>query len=298
MSAVRSMTGFARIHRTSTEGEVTLSVKSLNHRGLDIHFHMPSELDPFESALRGVVKRQVVRGHLEIRVSFSTPGPASALRLNRAMLDAYLEEFKHAARDHRLLCEPDLNAALRLPGMFTDTSPDEVAPGIGVLLGEAMEEAIEALNEFRAREGADIVKILRDRNAALRRNAKRIGEIRAGALVAFQTRLTERLAELLRGSQIEPQRLVQEAAVLADRSDIGEEVARLEMHSQQLDELLKEGGEIGKKLDFLLQEMNREANTILSKTGGIGEIGLTVTELGLAVKADIEKIREQSLNLE
>jgi uncharacterized protein (TIGR00255 family) len=123
-------------------------------------------------------------------------------------------------------------------------------------------------------------------------------EIRASALPAFQKRLSDRLGELLAGFALDPQRLAQEAAILADRSDIGEELARLKIHSAQLDKLIEDGGEMGKKLDFLLQEMNRETNTILSKTAGIGELGLGVTDLALAAKSDIEKIREQSLNLE
>ena len=123
-------------------------------------------------------------------------------------------------------------------------------------------------------------------------------KIRSRATAAFQKRLKERLRELLRGAAIEPQRLAQEAALLADRSDVSEELIRLKTHAGQVDALLQADGEVGKKLDFLLQEMNREANTILSKTGGLGELGLTITELALASKSEIDKIREQSLNLE
>ena len=122
-------------------------------------------------------------------------------------------------------------------------------------------------------------------------------KIRSRATAAFQKRLKERLQELLRGA-IEPQRLAQEAAMLADRSDVSEELIRLKTHTGQVDQLLQADGEVGKKLDFLLQEMNRETNTILSKTGGLGEVGLTITELALAAKSEIDKIREQSLNLE
>jgi uncharacterized protein (TIGR00255 family) len=129
--------------------------------------------------------------------------------------------------------------------------------------------------------------------------ADRVEAIRGVAVQAFHARLRERLAELLAGANVDPQRLAQEAAMLADRSDIGEEITRLRIHARQLEELLSsEKAEIGKKLDFLLQEMNREANTMLSKTSGIGEVGLGITELALAAKADIEKIREQTLNLE
>jgi uncharacterized protein (TIGR00255 family) len=126
----------------------------------------------------------------------------------------------------------------------------------------------------------------------------RIDEIRAGAVPAFQKRLREKLDDLLAGTAIDPQRIAQEAAILADRSDISEELVRLRTHAGQLDAMLSGGGEIGKRLDFLLQEMNREANTILSKTGGLGDLGLTITELGLAAKSEIDKIREQSLNVE
>jgi uncharacterized protein (TIGR00255 family) len=123
-------------------------------------------------------------------------------------------------------------------------------------------------------------------------------EIRAGAVSAFQRRLREKLADLLRGAGIEPQRLAQEAAILADRSDIAEELMRLRTHAAQLETMLQGDGEIGKRLDFLLQEMNRESNTVLSKTGGLGDLGLTITELALSAKSEIDKIREQSLNLE
>jgi uncharacterized protein (TIGR00255 family) len=126
----------------------------------------------------------------------------------------------------------------------------------------------------------------------------RMEEIRSGAVAAFQKRLREKLADLQHGAGIEPQRLAQEAAILADRSDISEELMRLRTHSGQLEQMLDNGGEVGKRLDFLLQEMNREANTVLSKTGGLGDLGLTITDLALSAKSEIDKIREQSLNLE
>jgi len=161
-----------------------------------------------------------------------------------------------------------------------------------------LEEATQTLNQFRAREGAELAELVREQNLVIAQGAREMEQIRAGATTAFQARLTERLQELLQNSTLDPQRIAQEAAVLADRSDIGEEISRLQIHSRQLNEILDAGGEVGKKLDFLLQEMNRESNTILSKTGGIGDLGLRITELALASKAAIEKIREQALNLE
>ena len=154
------------------------------------------------------------------------------------------------------------------------------------------------LNAFRDHEGQATVHEIRQRAAAIVGLVTRMEEIRGGAVEAFQNRLRERLADLLSGAAIEPQRLAQEAAVLADRSDIAEELVRLRTHTGQLETLLDSGAEVGKRLDFLLQEMNRESNTILSKTGGLGDLGLTMTDLALAAKAEIDKIREQSLNLE
>ena len=140
--------------------------------------------------------------------------------------------------------------------------------------------------------------MIREHNRIVAAAATEMAEIRSRALPAFQNRLAERLNELLRNLALDQQRLAQEAALLADRSDIGEEISRLEIHSRQLEEILDGGGEVGKKLDFLLQELNREANTLLSKTSGVAGEGLRITELGLLMKSEIEKCREQVQNLE
>lgn len=291
------MTGFARARKSSGEGEAVITVKSVNHRGLDIRFNMPGELDAFESALRGVLRRSAARGSYQVRVAYNSARPGSRA-LNSGLLNAYLATFRQAADELGLAGSPDLNAALSLPGMFHEEAGDELDEGAESLLVAAMEEAMQALNAFREREGGELAAEMLARAAQLREAAGRMEELRAGAVPAFQARLTARLAELLAGSSLEPQRLAQEAALLADRSDISEELTRLKVHVAQLEELMKLGGEIGKKMDFLLQEMSREANTILSKSTGIGEVGMGITDLALAAKADIEKIREQSQNLE
>lgn len=297
-ASLRSMTGFARVRRPLGEGEIVVSIKTVNHRGLDIHTHMPSAVDPFENAMRSLIKSKLARGHIDLRVSLpETAKNGNSAKVNRAMLENYLAAFRQAASEHALESEPDLNAALRIPGMFAD---QEVEPATGtetVLLG-ALEEALTELNVFREREGAAIGQEMLGHNREISDAAVQIEHLREGAVAAFQERLTDRLAELSRGIAVDPQRLAQEAAFLADRSDVGEEIARLKIHSAQLTALLERGGEAGKKVDFLLQEMNRETNTILSKTGGAGEAGLRITDLALAAKAAIEKIREQSLNLE
>lgn len=293
------MTGFARVKTAIPEGEILLSVKSVNHRALDLHFHLPPELDPFEAALRREIKSRVARGHLQLHVSFTPAIEAAAgTALNKPLLAAYLSAFQHAAAEFGLSGKPDLNVALRIPGMIRSDATPEVQPEIEKVLVKLMDEALDMLNRFRDREGAVIAEEMRERCATICDQVAKMEKIRSRATAAFQKRLKERLQDLLRGASIEPQRLTQEAALLADRSDVSEELIRLKTHTGQVDALLEAGGEVGKKLDFLLQEMNREANTILSKTGGLGELGLTITELALAAKSEIDKIREQSLNLE
>ena len=297
MSA-RSMTGFARVRKTAPDGEIAASIKSVNHRSLDMHFHMAPELDPFEGAIRNAVKAKVARGHLQIHVLFNRTAPTDASSLNRPLLQAYLQAFREAAGEFGADSKPDLNAALRVPGMLQAGAFAEPDAGLEQALLEATEEALGLLNRFREREGAAMAAEMRGRCASVCDLVAQMEKIRSRATVAFQKRLNERLRELLRGAGIEPQRLAQEAALLAERSDISEELIRLKTHAAQLEKLLDASGEVGKRLDFLLQEMNREANTILSKTGGLGDLGLTITDLALAAKAEIDKLREQSLNLE
>src|SRR5215471_14819631 len=298
-TSVRSMTGFARARRPLGEGEVVVSVKSVNHRGLDIHVRAPASTDPFEVAIRALVKSHVARGHVEIRVSIpGAAAEASAPALNQALLSQYLKVFREAAAAHSLNASPDLNTAFRFPGILASAENFELPEGAEAVLLDALADALHHLNTFREREGAEITKEMQKHAAQVFTTAEQMEEIRVSASSVFQSRLNDKLKELLKGAQVDPQRLVQEAAILADRSDIGEELARLRIHARQVSELLDSGGEVGKKLDFLLQEMNRETNTILSKTGGAAEPGLRITELALGAKAAIEKIREQALNLE
>jgi uncharacterized protein (TIGR00255 family) len=300
---IRSMTGFARVSRSLPTGELTLSIKTVNHRGLDMHFHVPAELDAVEPAMRAAIRKRVVRGHLQLQASFRrNNGATGTAVINEPLLRAWLEAFREISARCDLDSKPDLNQALRLPGMMEIRS--EQANGNvpdAALESDALSAAIEAVEEldaFREREGKAIEQEIRMRAASLCDLVARMEEIRSRALPYFHQRLKDRLTELLSGAAIDPTRLAQEAAILAERSDISEELVRLKTHAAQTGELLSAEGETGKKLDFLLQEMNRETNTILSKTGGLGETGMTLTDLGLAAKAEIDRIREQSLNIE
>jgi uncharacterized protein (TIGR00255 family) len=292
------MTGFARLRRQVKGAEVVVSLKSVNHRGLDLRLFLPPELDGLESEMRGRLSRLLVRGHVEVRIELRrTPG-AGALQLNRGLLEAYLAAFRQAAADYDLGGEPDLNAILRFPGILAPAAEPETGSDFERGLLEALEDAATELNAFREREGAEIARELIARAGTLVELAERLEGLRLEALRAFEQRLEERLRELLGGAGVEAQRLAQEAAFLAERSDISEELERLKIHAREVGQMLAAGGEVGKRLDFLLQEMHRETNTILSKTAGVGGSGLKITNLALAAKAEIEKIREQALNLE
>jgi uncharacterized protein (TIGR00255 family) len=292
------MTGFARARKTLDEGEIVVSLKSVNHRGLDLHFHLPQEFDALENEIRGVLKSGVVRGHVQIQVSFTRTVAAAQAPINWQLLEVYMQAFRQASAMYGLSAPADLNRMLQFPGVLAAGEQQEPGEAVGAALREAVREALEAWNAFREREGEATAQEIRQRCENVRGLVARMEEIRAGAVPVFQRRLREKLDDLLRGAGVEPQRLAQEAAILADRSDISEELVRLSTHAAQLESMIARGGEVGKRLDFLLQEMNRESNTILSKTGGLGDLGLTMTDLALSAKAEIDKIREQSLNLE
>jgi uncharacterized protein (TIGR00255 family) len=297
--SVHSMTGFARVRKATSQGEIVFSLKSVNHRGLDLHFHLPPELDALENDVRGVIRNGLARGHVQIHVAFARGPAAVKAPVNWSLLDAYMAAFREASERYRLAGAPDLNAALRVPGVLSaNGEEEEVDEEVSQAVLEAAAEAVTSLNESREREGAATAQEMRQRCDNIGGLVSRMEAIRAGAVPAFHKRLRDKLADLLHGTGVDPQRLAQEAALLADHSDIAEELVRLRTHSAQLDAILAGDGEVGKRLDFLLQEMNREANTVLSKTGGLGDLGLTITELALAAKSEIDKIREQSLNLE
>jgi len=294
--SIRSMTGFAQV-KGQVNGKIgfTLSLKSVNHRFLDIHFRMPSDSDDLEMKLRRRLKERLSRGHVELTLNLER-GVSDGFSLNRTMVAGYVQAFRAAATEFGLPAEPDLNAILRIPGALElEALPAD--DGLERTVMAKLEEALGFLNQMREEEGQGTERELRQRMGHVQQAREGVEKHRRAALQTYAERLKTRLLELL-GSQIEPERILQEAALLVDRSDIQEELVRLDQHVQHLLGLLDKGGEVGKKLDFLLQEMNREANTLLSKTSGLAGEALKITELGLSMKADIEKAREQVQNLE
>jgi uncharacterized protein (TIGR00255 family) len=270
----------------------TLSLKSVNHRFLDPQLRLPPDMDELDIKLRRLLKERLARGHVEVTLSLERR--AGGFGFNREMVGGYIAAFRQAASEFGAAGEPDLNAVLRMPGALGETAAPDGDFTAAVL--SAMEGAIEKLNAMREHEGQSMEAEMRRRLQVLQAATEEAEKLRSSVSRALMEKVKNRLQELL--GNADPDRVLQEAAILAERSDIQEELTRLHTHVGHFRKLLDQGGEVGKKLDFLLQELNREANTLLSKTTGITGDALRITELGLQMKSEIEKCREQVQNLE
>jgi uncharacterized protein (TIGR00255 family) len=293
---LRSMTGFAQVKgQVNAQLGFALSLKSVNHRFLDLHFRLPSDTDSLEMKLRRILKEKMARGHVEVILNLERSG-TYGVALNRQLIAGYVQAFRVAADEFGVEGEPDLNVVLRMPGAM-DASAEKSGDELETAVMARVEEALSRLNEMREEEGRSVDTELRARLASLEKAASGVEVHRSMILRSYSDRLQSRMQELL-GAQIDKERIMQEVAVLVDRSDIQEELVRLNAHVKHFYGFLDQGGEVGKRLDFLLQEMNREANTLLSKTSGLAGEALKITEMGLLMKSEIEKAREQVQNLE
>ncbi|MGB2636651.1 MAG: YicC/YloC family endoribonuclease [Candidatus Acidiferrum sp.] len=298
----RSMTGYAMVRGEFKGWTVRLSVKSVNHRFLDVKLRIPDSLEPYEHRLRQAVRGRINRGHLDVHVSMD-PSEAAPVHVNRELLKAYVNAATDLQKQTGGKAELDTVSLLRLPGVITGLASalpetEEEQEELGKALETYLLEALGKMDEMRRNEGRHLTDELRARVAKISIEAGQVRELVSTLRPAFSRRLEARLKELLNGTNIEPARLAQEAALLAERSDVSEELDRLRSHLEQFTKLLDGAGELGKKLDFLLQEMHREANTMLSKTPGVESEALTITGLALEIKSDIEKLREQVQNIE
>lgn len=309
MSRILSMTGFATVQGQTTPENAkvtafTLTLKGVNHRFLDLALRLPPYSDELEAPLRRMVKDVVHRGHVDLtlQIARSEASAAPELTLNQDLLAAYVAAFHQAAAQYAVTAEPDINGILRQPGVLraemTVSSNLEETAALHAEVLALLPALLDRFNEVRAEEGASLAAELRAAMLRLETLAKEVTALRGEVRTTYVERIRTRMAELLEGN-IPEDRLLSEAALLAERSDIDEELVRLQTHIARFLALLDDGGELGKRLDFLLQELNREANTLLSKTSGAtAGNGLRITELGLEMKLEIEKAREQVQNLE
>jgi uncharacterized protein (TIGR00255 family) len=294
------MTGFARSQvRVNDQLSYTLSVKTVNHRFLDVQLRLPSGLDALEMELRKALKDNLVRGHVDLTLLIDRSAQQTT-GYNRELVNNYMAAFAAAREEHGLGGQPDLNTVLRLPGALQSdnrSNTDEDQTALAESVQREIGPLLDQLKTMRAREGDALEAILHSTLDRLAEANDGVAALRPEIEERYQARLSERLLAAT-GPEFNRQRVLEEVAVLVERSDVAEEIARMTTHIGHFRELLKTGGEVGKKLDFLLQEMNREANTLLSKTGGVGGRGTRITELGLVMKSEIEKAREQIQNVE
>jgi uncharacterized protein (TIGR00255 family) len=301
---IRSMTGYSNLRAEEDGFSLSVSVKSTNHRNLDLQFRLPAALEPFEVLLRRLIKDHVARGHVELTVSLDRAG-ATGTQINRKLLEVYLSAFRELRSELGSRSEPDLLALLQIPGMIM-TGKGELSPPELERIQQALErvvtDVLNHLDEMRAREGEALERDLRSRLSRLRDLAGGIEKLSSGITRLYYRRLENRMHDLLADGQgstgVDAARLAQEMAFLASRSDIEEELTRFRSHLDQTSHLLDKSTETGKKLDFLLQEMNREANTLLSKTTDVPEVGLEIGRHAIELKTEIEKMREQAQNIE
>ncbi len=292
---MKSMTGFGRGAFSGEDFSVTVEIKTVNNRYLDVHLRLSQELSAVEMIIRKRVGARLSRGRVDVSINFDRTG-ATTYEVNRPLVDGYVKALREIKEQFGLAGELDVNSIARVPGalMAARESLDE-ANMAGV--ESALDQALNDLEHMRESEGAALAAEMRVRVAKIEAEVPIIEAAAAGLADAYRQRLQKRITELIaRGNQaveLDSGRLAQEVAYLADRSDISEELARLRSHLEQFRSALGSKDEVGKRLDFLLQELNREANTVLSKSTEIA-----IKDSALAIKAEVEKLREQVQNVE
>jgi uncharacterized protein (TIGR00255 family) len=290
---IRSMTGFGQGGAAGETFKVRIDIRSVNNRFLDIHTRLPQELASLEITLKKQVQSVLKRGRVDLTVSVDQTKQAS-FEINRPLVSGYISALAELKSEFGLEGEPSLDLIAKLPGALqASQDANRVDEALAMGVTAAASEALASLAEMRVVEGRELAAELSARLDAIESQLPVI-EGEAGRLPAvYREKLAKRLSELLDGGQIDEVRLAQEVAMLAERADITEEIARLKSHIAQLRDVLKSDDEVGKRLDFILQEMNREANTILSKSGD-----LAISDAALNVKTEVERMREQAQNVE
>lgn len=291
---IKSMTGYGRAVTTAHGREFTVEIRSVNNRYLDANVKLPRVFGFAEDSVKARVKQEISRGKVDVFISVGAPESGDVqISLNRPLVEGYLSAMRALAADYGVQDDISVSALTRFPDIFlVEKQPeDEQQLMQDILL--AVDEALEKFSAMRAAEGAALEADLRSRAATILKLVEKVEERSPVTLGEYRARLTQKMQEVLQSTSIDEGRILQEAAIYADKIAVDEETVRLRSHLAQLDAMLTGGGAIGRKLDFLLQELNREANTIGSKGNDV-EQARTVVE----IKAELEKIREQTQNIE
>ena len=291
---IHSMTGYGRAVQTLNGREITVELRSVNNRFLDCNVKIPRAFSYAEEAVKQAVKQNVSRGKVDVYISVNATGQENVrISLNRPVLEGYLEALRTIAGDYGLRDDVSAVNIARFPEVFLVEKPEEdEEQNVADILSVA-KEAIGAYNSMRRLEGSALVADLRSRSARILELVSQVEKRSAVTVQEYRARLENKLREVLESTTIEESRILTEAAIFADKVAVDEETVRLRSHLKQMDSLLSEGGAVGRKLDFLLQEMNREANTIGSKGNDLEQARHVVD-----IKAELEKIREQIQNIE
>ena len=290
---IKSMTGFGHGSADGDAFKVRVDLRSVNNRYLDIQARLPQELASLEVMVKKQIQAALKRGRVEMTISIEQLKQAD-FEINRPLISGYLAALAQLKSDFGLKDEPSLELIAKLPGALqVSQDAGQVDEQLVAGIVKALGDSLEALIEMRAAEGRELAAELSARLDAIENQLPAI-EAEAGRLPGiYREKLAKRLKDLVAGVEIDETRLAQEAVMLADRSDISEEIARLKSHISQMRDFVQTDDEAGKRLDFILQEMNREANTIMSKSGD-----LAISDAAIIIKTEVEKLREQVQNVE
>jgi len=288
------MTGYGRAVQTVNGREFTVEVRSVNNRYLDCTVKLPRMVSFAEDAVKQAVKAAISRGKVDVYITIKSEAEADTkITLNAAILEGYLSAMRQMVTEYGVKDDISVSTVSRLPEIFTVEKPEVDEDQLKSDLMQVVSAALEGYNAFRAAEGAALDADLRSRGNTILALVSQVEAGNAQTVVDYRARLYNKLKEVLANTAIDENRILTEAAIFADKVAVDEETVRLRSHLEQMNNMLTAGGALGRKLDFLLQEMNREANTIGSKCTDV-----RLARIVVDIKAELEKIREQTQNIE
>ena len=294
MTLIKSMTGYGRSVQTVNGREFTVEIRSVNNRYLDCTVKLPKALSFAEDAVKQAVKQAVSRGKVDVFISMRSEGGSEAkVTLNPTMVEGYLNAMNEMAEKYGITNDVSVSVIARMPDVFTIEKPEVDEEQLKSDLLGVVSAALEGYNAMRTTEGAALDADLRSRGQTILTLVSQVEAGNGQTVIDYRTRLENKIREVLANTSIDESRILTEAAIFADKVAVDEETVRLRSHLQQMNAMLDAGGAMGRKLDFLLQEMNREANTIGSKCSDVNLARIVVD-----IKAELEKIREQTQNIE
>ena len=294
MILVKSMTGYGRAVETVNGREFTVELRSVNNRYLDCTVKLPRSLSFGEDAVKQMVKNTISRGKVDVFISLRSEGAQDVqITLNTAMVEGYLGAMRQMAADYGVQEDISVSLLSRMPDVFTVEKPEVDEEQLLADLLSVVSKALANFDAMRSAEGKALENDLRSRGQTILSLVSQVDEGSGLTVSDFRVRLENKIKEVLANTAIDESRILTEAAIFADKVAVDEETVRLRSHLEQMNHMLTTGGAIGRKLDFLIQEMNREANTIGSKCSDV-----RITRVVVDIKAELEKIREQTQNIE